>query len=44
MAGHYMFNLKEFKDFLTTYPKTLKSEIDTALQGRIHFLISNANG
>jgi len=44
MAGHYMFNLKEFKDFLTTYPKTLKSEIDTALLNRIHFLISNANG
>lgn len=44
MSGHYMSNIHEFKNFLTSYPETLKSEINNALENRIHFLISNAHG
>lgn len=44
MAGHYLFNTVPFKQIVERHIGDLTSEIQTALEERIHFLVTSANG
>lgn len=44
IAGHYLFNTMPFREIVSRHIGDLTSEIQTALEERIHFLVTSANG